>query len=52
MCTHSNTRKVNDVRVCLKCGMTITPDGKIFFDRQIVNYANKKPKKQQKGRKK
>lgn len=52
MCSHSNTKKVNDVRVCLKCGMTVTHDGKILFDKRIVNYANQRRKKQQKGRKK
>lgn len=45
-CTHSNTKKVNDLRVCLSCGLTLTPDGKIIFDRKIVNY---KPKKRRKA---
>lgn len=44
-CKHTNTRKVNDVRVCLDCGMTITNDGHIQFDRKIVNYKPKKRKK-------
>ena len=43
MCPHTNTRKINDVKVCLSCGMTMTKDGKILFDREIANY---KPKKQ------
>ena len=41
MCLHSNTKKVNDVRVCLDCGMTILPNGKIIFDRKITNYKRK-----------
>ena len=45
MCTHSNTQKINDVRVCLRCGMTLTNDNKIIFDRKIVNYKPKKKKK-------
>lgn len=44
MCSHS-WQRVNDVRVCLKCGLTTTFDGKIFFDRKIVNYKSKKRKK-------
>ena len=48
MCSHTNTRKVNDIRVCLDCGMTILPNGKIIFDRQITNYNPKKSKKHKK----
>lgn len=43
MCPHTNLKKINDLRVCLNCGLTITNDGKVFIDRRIVNY---KPKKQ------
>lgn len=45
MCGHTNTMKVNDVKVCLDCGMTLTYDNKIIFDREIVNYKKKKVKK-------
>ena len=31
MCSHK-WREINDVRVCIKCGLTITFDGKIIFD--------------------
>ena len=41
MCGH-NWRKVNDVWVCLNCGLTRTHDGKILFDRKITNYKSKK----------
>jgi hypothetical protein len=44
MCGHQ-WKKTNDVFVCVRCGMTRTYDGKIMFDRKIVNY---KPKKQKK----
>lgn len=46
MCSHA-WRKVNDVYVCLRCGLTRTKGGKIMFDKKIVNY---KPKKQKKVR--
>lgn len=45
MCTHGNTVKINDVRVCLKCGLTLTPDNKVIFDRKLPNYKNKKRKR-------
>ena len=44
MCNHCNTIKVNDVWVCLQCGLTRTYDGKIIFDRKIVNRKKKKVK--------
>ena len=43
-CSHTNTMRMNDVKVCLNCGMMITFDGKILFDRQI-NKPNKKKKR-------
>ena len=43
MCSHS-WQKINDVFVCTKCGITRTFDGKIIFDRKIVNYKPKKRK--------
>lgn len=46
MCAHANTIKVNDVKVCLNCGLTMTPDNKIIFDKKIVNYKPRKQKKQ------
>lgn len=46
MCMHTSTLRVNDTKVCLLCGLTITDNGKTFFDKKIVNY---KPKKQKKG---
>lgn len=44
-CTHANTKKINDCKVCLNCGMTILPNGKLFFDKKIVNYKFKKNRK-------
>ena len=43
MCPH-NWRKINDVFVCLRCGLTRTVDGKILFDRKIVNFRPKRRK--------
>lgn len=45
MCSHTNTRKINDVKVCLNCGLTILPNGKVIFDRKITNYRPEKTKK-------
>lgn len=49
MCPHSNTKKINDVRVCLKCGMTLTNDGRVLFDRKLPNCKLKKRKVKKKG---
>lgn len=46
MCSHQ-WRRVNDCFVCMRCGITRTHDGKIIFDRAIVNY---KPKKHKGGK--
>lgn len=43
MCNHL-WQKVNDVRVCMKCGLTTTYDGKLLFDKRIVNYKSKRKK--------
>lgn len=41
MCNHT-WKHVNDVWVCLRCGLTRTCDGKIIFDKKIVNYTKGK----------
>ena len=41
MCSHV-WKKVNDVQVCVRCGLTRIADGRILFDRKIVNYKSKK----------
>lgn len=43
-CSHS-WKKVNDVQVCIRCGLTRISDGKIIFDRRLPNYKSKKVKK-------
>lgn len=43
MCNHV-WRSINDIKVCKNCGLTVTFDGKIIFDRKIVNYKSKKRK--------
>ena len=45
VCNHINTVKYNDVRVCLDCGLTLLPNGKIMFDKEITGYQPKKKKK-------
>lgn len=44
MCSHT-WKKVNDIRICLRCGLMRMPDGKLFFDKGILNYKSKKVKK-------
>ena len=44
MCSHT-WQKINDVFVCMRCGLTRTYDGKIIFDRKLVNRKSKKVKK-------
>lgn len=45
MCSH-NFLKVNDVRVCTRCGLTFrNTDGKVMFDRDIANIAKQGRKK-------
>lgn len=43
-CPHS-WQKINDVQVCMRCGLTRTHDGKFLFDRKIVNYKRKRVKR-------
>lgn len=47
MCSHTNTQKINGVKVCLKCGLTLTNDGRVIFDKKIVNY---KPRRRKGGK--
>ena len=51
MCNHANKKKFGEVYVCLKCGLTILPDGRIFFDRKLPNYRPKKQKNKKRGTK-
>lgn len=50
MCSHQ-WQKVNDVLVCIRCGLTRTTDGKIIFDRKLPNYKPKKRRKNNNGKK-
>ncbi len=43
MCPHSWIT-INDIRVCTRCGMTVTDDGKVLFDRKFVNQKEKRRK--------
>lgn len=44
MCGHQ-WRKLNDVYICVRCGLTKTYDGKIIFDRRLPSKLNKKEKR-------
>lgn len=37
MCKHE-IKKIEDVKVCLRCGMTTFPDGSVIFDKEILKY--------------
>lgn len=42
MCGHI-WRELNDVRVCLRCGITVSRiDGVVVFDRKLANIRNRK----------
>ena len=37
MCNHQ-WRKVNDCYVCINCGLTRVPEGRIFYDKYLNDY--------------
>lgn len=41
MCQHS-MKQINDIKVCIRCGLTFPPEGRPFFDKGIVSYYSKK----------
>lgn len=44
MCAHQ-WKKINDVYVCVRCGLTKIYEGPILFDRHLPNVNMKKRKK-------
>lgn len=48
MCNHSAIIKINDVRVCAKCGMTLVDSKKVIFDRKLRPYISKKNRRKNK----
>lgn len=44
-CMHTNTVKIGEAKCCLDCGYTKAPNRPPFFDKDIVNYKNKKARK-------
>lgn len=44
MCFH-NFKKTNDIKVCVKCGLTITYDGRLFYDKALIKYINTKKRR-------
>lgn len=49
MCSHE-WKKVNEIFVCMRCGLTRTPNGNLLFDKGIVNYKPKKRMKHKGGK--
>ena len=41
MCNHI-MKKVNNLNVCIKCGLTLADNKKIVFDRRLTDYIKKK----------
>lgn len=37
MCDH-NLKKISDVKICIKCGLTFPIGGKPFFDKELLRY--------------
>ena len=44
MCKHEFI-KINDVKACTKCGLTVTYDGKMMIDRDFVRQFRKNMRK-------
>lgn len=44
MCNHEWVA-INDVKVCKRCGLTRTHDGKILFDRRFANVGKMKKRR-------
>lgn len=50
MCSH-NYKWINDVQVCILCGLTFPPEGRPFFDKAFIQYYQRKKEKHgRKGR--
>lgn len=47
MCNHTFL-KMNDVTVCVKCGMTVADGKKVIFDRKLPSYIRKKNRRKKK----
>lgn len=50
MCRHQFI-KINDVSVCKLCGLTLSYDGKVMFDRNLPNIGNRKKRRKNKNAK-
>ena len=46
MCSHDMIR-VNDVKICRRCGLTICPNGQVFFDKEL--FRKRRSKKHEKN---
>lgn len=43
MCTH-NIKKINDIKICILCGLTFPTKGRPFFDKPLLKYIRKEEK--------
>lgn len=44
MCVHK-FKQINDVRVCVQCGLTLPKGGRPFFDKEVVRLYSQKKKR-------
>lgn len=44
MCGH-DWRVIGSSKVCVRCGLTVLPTGRIFIDKKLVNYLQERRKK-------
>lgn len=50
MCNHSMV-KVNDLNVCVKCGLILADHKKVVFDRKLSDYIRNRSKKNRRNQK-
>ena len=50
-CMHTNTVKIGEAKVCVRCGYTIAPNRPPFYDKEIINYNSKKERKKANAKK-
>lgn len=49
MCNH-NMVKVNDLNVCVKCGLILADGKKVVFDRRLSDFVKNRSKKRRKSK--
>lgn len=48
MCSHINIINYGNIRICLDCGMSVYPNGKVFFERNLPGFLKKRAKRKEK----